>query len=624
MAHASQLRNDGPNTKLHDASTSQTLVSQGDNDTSRHGKARQKTYVDLIAMRDEMQAAMISTDGAPSISYLATASIIAKIGLRSIIENDESLCARIQLAHAAFDLEQFTKSVQDKAQILLAICVYVRLDLSFLRELMARGFHNRDLPLGLSILQQCTTCSQSEVDKFGRWQHIFEHKDSSRGSDLYQQRILLRDHYGLWSAKLPFLDESSTELGRGSFGTVYRVKINSSHLDFDTSPRTQYFALKTFNGHGDTASIYKQEIENLRVLSERPQENIVSHHSSWLDSKGKFNILFDPAFMNLREMMDNEHPDPEKPLVITSLLQQFRGLAHGLKHIHRSLNGYHLDLKPSNILVMGDPSNPEIQYTMPKFMIGDLGSASLGVSEDHNRGSSSLEAPKPGTKTYGAPEARSGNAYVAKGRPLDMWSLGCILLEVMVWCFTGPDTQPLRARLNDGIPAPHRQQDAFWYQDPVGRIQLRPSVTAAIHNLRETLSESREVMSTIGLIEGLLEIDPAKRFNAEQLVTGFKSILHPEKADNSETSHTRVSNAPPPPQANIQTQRRFWLPWRRKTCKKKAAGKTAPDEPSMREDQQDLTGTSSSSTSSHTTRRRRHHLQISHQIELHRNTTGLI
>jgi hypothetical protein len=50
---------------------------------------------------------------------------------------------------------------------------------------------------------------------------------------------------------------------------------------------------------------------------------------------------------------------------------------------------------------MGDPSNPEIQYTMPKFMIGDLGSASLGVAEGHNQSSSSPEAPQPGTKPYG-------------------------------------------------------------------------------------------------------------------------------------------------------------------------------------------------------------------------------
>jgi hypothetical protein len=316
----SQPCNNGPNKKLHDTSTSQTLISHGDNDISQHGGARQKTYVDLVSMRDEMQAAMMSAGGAPSISYLAITSIIAKFGLRSIIENDESLCTRMQLAKAPFDLEQFTKSVQDKAQMLLAICIYVRLDLSFLRELMACGFYNRDLPLDSSILQ-CTTCSPSEVDNFGRWQHVFEHKDNSRDSDFYQQRILLRDDHGLWSAILPVLDESSTELCRGSFGTVHRVKLNSYRPDLDTSPRTQYFALKTFNAHGDTASIYKQEIEALRVLSERPQENIVSHHSSWLDLKGKFNILFDPAFMNLREMMDNEHPDPKKhwsPLVFCS------------------------------------------------------------------------------------------------------------------------------------------------------------------------------------------------------------------------------------------------------------------------------------------------------------------
>jgi hypothetical protein len=178
----------------------------------------------------------------------------------------------------------------------------------------------------------------------------------------------------------------------------------------------------------------------------------------------------------------------------------------------------------------------------------------------------------------------------------------------MVWLLTSPNMQPLRTRLNDGIPAPHNQQDAFWYQDPGGRIQLRPSVTAVIHNLCKISSEMREVGSTIELMEGLLEIDPDKRLNAEQLVTMFESILQPKDDNKSEIKQMPVSIARPPPQSTIQTRHSFWLPWRRKKCKKKGGGIKAPDEQNMRADQQDLTGTSSSSTSSHTTRRRRQHL----------------
>jgi serine/threonine protein kinase len=570
-----------------DSSTSQTLVNHTEGNSPRHGKGKASEFVDLQTMRDEMQAAMLSTGGAPSISSLATKSIIAKFGLRTIIQDDESLFTQYHNAQELFNSEEFALAVENKATVLLGICIYVRMELSFLRELLAFGFSDKDLPLGSSVLGQCSLWSRAKIDSFGKSQHIFAPSARSEGDSFYEQRILLEGDDGPWSARLPTATNKSTLLGKGSSGIVYQVVVDpESHYSTEDS---KPFALKVFNEATRSIEQYQREIDMLRELSKSSHHQHIVRHVATYKTDGQFSILYPKADMDLRQMM-NQRP-VDLSLEVSWYLRQFHGLADALRKIHypheiansshTSRAGWHHDLKPSNILMFGGTAG---QITEPRLAITDFGSASFA-------GQSNM----PGTSIYGAPEAylpHQGVRFAERGRAYDVWSLGCVFIEILCWLFADPIdplARSLRSRLDDDISSTGDQSEAFWCEDRNGIVSLRPSVTAALNTISEKASHDPRLLQIIGLVRRSLVIDPDKRIDAEQFATRFQSILQSDE-DGSEDDrifkslrqHTPEGNEEDtfmaPPQSHPSPRRRFWPPWRWKACKRAGGTQRKPQD----------------------------------------------
>jgi len=121
-------------------------------------------------------------------------------------------------------------------------------------------------------------------------------------------------------------------------------------------------------------------------------------------------LLLNPvAKSNLQEYLDVD-PFPFNHRSV--LWRAFGCLTSALFYLHRSYIR-HRDLKPSNILV--DGSN---------VLLTDFGTA-LNWTEDG--GSTSVDAPGTLTWQYCSPEQAS---HGERGRPSDVWSLGCIFLEI--------------------------------------------------------------------------------------------------------------------------------------------------------------------------------------------------
>ncbi|KAH0642648.1 hypothetical protein KY289_033622 [Solanum tuberosum] len=97
----------------------------------------------------------------------------------------------------------------------------------------------------------------------------------------------------------------------------------------------------------------------------------------------------------------------------------------GISHIHR--NGYiHCDLKPANILVF-----PRAQLDVPDLKLADFG-LSLRTAESltyrGERSKNSGYHSHRGTLIYAAPECL---VYGIHGRAVDIWALGCIVVEML-------------------------------------------------------------------------------------------------------------------------------------------------------------------------------------------------
>ena len=212
-------------------------------------------------------------------------------------------------------------------------------------------------------------------------------------------------------------------------------------------------------------------------------------------------MLFPYAQCNLRQYMRwIQFGAPTKNNIIW-LTQQFRGLAEALKGIHdlsgagalqpaldfathprgERRAGYHHDLKPENILFYKDTRN---------FEISDFGSGKV-----HTYRSGSYNSPSPhGTLTYEPPEAAMEGGT---SRPYDMWSLGCVFLEMLIWAvFNFQSVEEFgKERVDHRFPGSFtaiRKDDAFWQMLPNSDIILRKAVKDMIKDLGVAVLQQRD------------------------------------------------------------------------------------------------------------------------------------
>lgn len=254
-------------------------------------------------------------------------------------------------------------------------------------------------------------------------------------------------------------------------------------------------------------------------------------------------MLFPYAQCNLRTLM-REKPKPAElnRAPVLWLLGQLAGLAGALARIHTFRNGsdtvqgYHHDIKPENILVFMSES-ASIPWERCVLKLADFGCGkmkpveNLGPSLRYDQVLSIQTYNERGTITYQGPDAditRLGDKRIA--RPFDLWSLGCVFLELLNWFFiNGPDPKNTfsKARMND--PSPTSNLDQFWQQaaDSADGYILRPSVTAKIVDIEQGHSALKPAFQ--GIVTGVrecLEIQPSKRISAaelsERLRTGFQ------------------------------------------------------------------------------------------------------
>ncbi len=117
-------------------------------------------------------------------------------------------------------------------------------------------------------------------------------------------------------------------------------------------------------------------------------------------------------------------------------LEQFIGMAGAIEELHREKSSgahcRHGDLKPQNILCFGNEEDP---ITAAKLVIADVGLARI-----HNAVTADRLHTKPSASTimYEAPEMK---LYPLKSKPrrIDVWSMGCVLFEFVVWLLYGQD-----------------------------------------------------------------------------------------------------------------------------------------------------------------------------------------
>ncbi|KAI9704270.1 MAG: hypothetical protein M1836_007131 [Candelina mexicana] len=196
-------------------------------------------------------------------------------------------------------------------------------------------------------------------------------------------------------------------LGRSANNSaqVYILKINAQRL----AHKRFWVPSKLERG------VFRYELRNLSKLRATPHRHIVTLMCSYMNTEHQFaGVVLSPAgefdLKTFLSSMDSSIPDPNLGFKKKALARWYGCSATALAYIHDTVEFKHKDIKLQNILVHGN----------------NIKIIDFGISKPIE-GSSATSGPSDGTKTNMSPETLT---HEKRGRKQDIWSLGCVFLEM--------------------------------------------------------------------------------------------------------------------------------------------------------------------------------------------------
>ncbi|KAK2044256.1 HET-domain-containing protein [Colletotrichum somersetense] len=240
---------------------------------------------------------------------------------------------------------------------------------------------------------------------------------------------------------LPYLDVARRAASSGFFGEVYKVKIHHAHiapkLARKASDGSVEIALKKANEHPQLAEYFDKEAKNLEKLRGFRSKHLIKPIAAY-EHRGDRCLLFPWADGgNLYEFWETYKGDPLDKTNLKWVICQLTGLFSALEELN-SGNCRHGDLKPENILLFNNKDNSILQ-------IADLGLAAFHAKDATTRvriAANMVTKTPPGTSRYEPPEMNEDrettmSTWGPRSRAYDMWSMGCVVLEMLIWLSYG-------------------------------------------------------------------------------------------------------------------------------------------------------------------------------------------
>jgi serine/threonine protein kinase len=173
-------------------------------------------------------------------------------------------------------------------------------------------------------------------------------------------------------------------------------------------------------------------------------------------------------------------------------------ILRGLKYIH-SANVLHRDLKPSNLLVNSNCDLSICDFGLARGVVADETLTEYVV-----------------TRWYRAPELLTESQYY--GPPVDLWSVGCILAEVLLRrpLFQGKDYMHQLEEIIGVLGTPNDESLAFITNSMAKRaiIQLPRRQRRPFSELFRGCNEQ-----AVGLLERMLVFDPRERCTVDEALS---------------------------------------------------------------------------------------------------------
>uniref|UniRef100_A0A915PI43 Cyclin-dependent kinase 7 n=1 Tax=Setaria digitata TaxID=48799 RepID=A0A915PI43_9BILA len=292
--------------------------------------------------------------------------------------------------------------------------------------------------------------------------------------------------------------EKIKHLGEGQFANVYKAK------DTETNEFVAIKKIKLGSRHEAMDGVNRTALREIKLLQELHHDNIIGLLDV-IGHKTNIQLVFD--FMET----DLEHLVKDKAIILmpehikNMILQMLLGLEY--LHLHWVL---HRDLKPNNLLI----------NLQGRIKIADFGLARFFGSPNRHYTHQVV------TRWYRAPEL----LYAARsyGVGIDMWSVGCIIAELLlrVPIFPGESDIDQLVKIYSVLGTPTVEDWAgleefpdFITIKPMPAMPLKSVFTAAGDDLIE-------------LIYQCLRFDPNKRWNATQALRSYYFQAMPYACDD--------------------------------------------------------------------------------------------
>ncbi|QDS67853.1 hypothetical protein FKW77_007588 [Venturia effusa] len=376
--------------------------------------------------------------------------------------------------------------------------------------------------------------------------------------------------------RLPF-EERRKDVGSGGFGTIDKVIIPPGYLKNIDGRTYGEATCKKFPRPDD----FLKERGNVQILKESltKHDSILLHLGTIEHGRNHYILLDYAENGDLEQFLNggiiNEQAIPqynykslfpslhEEDLPI-HLLKQCIGLAGALRWLHGNIelddgkgntSCVHMDLKPSNILIMRDPTSKVGKWKISDFGISVVKSEdtqedgnviSVGdlsrIGEQSKANNTVNTRPRRHVGAYQAPEVKRLESFIdvsrltadqkGVGRKSDVWSFGCILAEVLTFALGKTGRQFELVKEFQAYRRGRRDNDYFYEEvghqrssstyltarDPQKRFQIRPSVTEWLDDLhRRAASPQRWIDCFVGTIKRVLIVDKDNRPNARSL-----------------------------------------------------------------------------------------------------------
>ncbi|KAG9230259.1 kinase-like domain-containing protein [Amylocarpus encephaloides] len=324
------------------------------------------------------------------------------------------------------------------------------------------------------------------------------------------------------------------------FSQVYKAELrpqpNAEVTEGAESPTV--VAVKKYLGTKDAKPNYEKELTNLNRIRELNNQHLIKHLAVCSNIPC---IIFPWAKGHDLGVFWSRNSTCERTSeLFLWAMEQLCGLADGLSALHgKSMNCRHGDMKPSNIL----------HFTEEGTSRGLLKIADLGVSKIHDKPTAVRAELRMGvtmttasTEVYKGPEAYMPNKCLKpRSRTYDCWSMGCIMLEFVIWLLYDFVAVANFEKHRDDPQGSHcyYSPKRTYSEDDVTECwqmtERHKSVNKAIESLRK---DERCKGSAMGKVvdlvdEKLIQVDPEARLHGGQLHQRIREILDECKSSES-------------------------------------------------------------------------------------------